>query len=732
MAYEFKGEMQVEFGFGLPNLTTAQRTGYTPPRDGYKVFDTDLSQEFVYHTGAWNAGADAAALTTLAARVTVNEGDITTIEGVATALDTRVGTAESDIVALEANKVDVAGDTMTGELLLVNSTPSVDAAAASKGYVDSVTGALTNSLDELTDTTITAAADGDFLRHNGVAWVDGAIIAADIPDISATYATFAQGATADTAVQPGDATSLLTNNDAFVDLTTAQTIAGVKTFSNDIRTPSDLVLTDTTNQGTIGMISDSRLALIYDDGFGGSSLELWTDRIEVSAPVINSTSTVGGDVGGTLTTKDYVDSLVGGIDTLAELNDTTITAAADGDFLRHNGVAWVDHILVAADLTDGATTFATFAQGATADTATQPGDNLSTLTNDSAFLDAAAAAVLHYTKTELDAGQLDNRYYTETEADANFVDVAGDTMTGELVLANSTPSTGLAATSKDYVDAAITTGATLALNDLTDVIITTPALAQGVMFDGADWVNRALTAADLSDGATVFATFAQGALADTAVQPGDATSTLTNNDAFVDLTTDQTVAGVKTFSADIMANANLTIAGDLTVSGTTTTVNSTNTDIADSIIALNVGEVGAGVTTPNQSGLEIKRGSLADTFMIWNEATDSFGQAFEDGITEGVVDVATFKAFALAEDVASSSHQETFNTGDWNVGSPNTYVVTAATHGIAYSANEVFIVQVYESNGSLVTIDTVVNQTTGDVTLSTVGATFDGRVIISK
>ena len=38
----------------------------------------------------------------------------------------------------------------------------------------------------------------------------------------------------------------------------------------------------------------------------------------------------------------------------------------------------------------------------------------------------------YYTETELDAGQLDNRYYTETEADNRFVNVTGDTITGNL------------------------------------------------------------------------------------------------------------------------------------------------------------------------------------------------------------------------------------------------------------------------------------------------------------
>ena len=37
-------------------------------------------------------------------------------------------------------------------------------------------------LDELSDVTITAAASGDFLRHNGSAWVDATIIDADVPN----------------------------------------------------------------------------------------------------------------------------------------------------------------------------------------------------------------------------------------------------------------------------------------------------------------------------------------------------------------------------------------------------------------------------------------------------------------------------------------------------------------------------------------------------------------------
>lgn len=40
----------------------------------------------------------------------------------------------------------------------------------------------------------------------------------------------------------------------------------------------------------------------------------------------------------------------------------------------------------------------------------------------------------YYTETELNNGQLDTRYYTETESDSRFVNVTGDTMSGDLTV----------------------------------------------------------------------------------------------------------------------------------------------------------------------------------------------------------------------------------------------------------------------------------------------------------
>jgi len=62
------------------------------------------------------------------------------------------------------------------------------------------------------------------------------------------------------------------------------------------------------------------------------------------------------------------------------------------------------------------------------------------------------------------------------------------------------------------------------------------------------------------------------------------------------------------------------ISGDLTVLGTTTTVETANMTIEDNIIVLNKGEAGAGITDPsNSSGIEIDRGSLLNALMVYDD-----------------------------------------------------------------------------------------------------------------
>jgi len=75
------------------------------------------------------------------------------------------------------------------------------------------------------------------------------------------------------------------------------------------------------------------------------------------------------------------------------------------------------------------------------------------------------------------------------------------------------------------------------------------------------------------------------------------------------------VSGNATFAQDV------TVSGNLTISGTTTYINTTNLQIGDNIIALNADLPGVSAPTEN-AGLEINRGSSANTYLRWNETSD--------------------------------------------------------------------------------------------------------------
>ena len=65
------------------------------------------------------------------------------------------------------------------------------------------------------------------------------------------------------------------------------------------------------------------------------------------------------------------------------------------------------------------------------------------------------------------------------------------------------------------------------------------------------------------------------------------------------------------------------IAGNLTITGDATQLETTNTAITDNVIILNQGEAGAGVTL-GTSGIEIERGTQPNKTFVWDEPTDKW------------------------------------------------------------------------------------------------------------
>jgi len=113
-----------------------------------------------------------------------------------------------------------------------------------------------------------------------------------------------------------------------------------------------------------------------------------------------------------------------------------------------------------------------------------------------------------------------------------------------------------------------------------------------------------------------------------------ALGTMASQDADAVAITGGTIDGV-VIGGTTAANgtfADVTVNGNLTVLGETTTLDVTNLAVEDNTIILNNGETGAGVTN-NTSGIEIDRGTEQNARWVWDDTTDSWAAQVFDGST---------------------------------------------------------------------------------------------------
>ena len=166
-------------------------------------------------------------------------------------------------------------------------------------------------------------------------------------------ATTAQGAKADSATQPGDNISTLTNDSGYI--TAAQV-------------PADAVSSVNSQTGAVVLDTDD----VSDTGA--------TNKYVTAAEKTSiGTATQPGDNVSDLTNDaNYITLAQVPADAVSSVNTQTGAVVLDAD-----------------DIDDTSTThkFATAAQLSKADSATQPGDNVSTLTNDANYITSAAAPV---------------------------------------------------------------------------------------------------------------------------------------------------------------------------------------------------------------------------------------------------------------------------------------------------------------------------------------------------
>jgi hypothetical protein len=93
-------------------------------------------------------------------------------------------------------------------------------------------------------------------------------------------------------------------------------------------------------------------------------------------------------------------------------------------------------------------------------------------------------------------------------------------------------------------------------------------------------------------------------------------------------------------TSDNVQFGNLVLSGDLTVNGTTTSVNTTNTNVTDALLELGNGTSG---TPSNDAGIVIERGSADNAFIGFDESADKFlvGTGSFTGASTGNLTITT-------------------------------------------------------------------------------------------
>lgn len=156
--------------------------------------------------------------------------------------------------------------------------------------------------------------------------------------------------------------------------------------------------------------------------------------------------------------------------------------------------------------------------------------------------------------------------------------------------------------------------------------------------------------------------------------------------AIVKTTNSDYVIQTLNYSSNITLDSEtVRVLGNLIVLGNTATVSTTNTDIKDNVLRLNVGEAGAGITQ-GFSGIAIDRGSLANVSLIFNEDVDKW-QITTDGTTFSNIQAFTGNTSGLTavSDDTSPTLGGNLNTGLYSILSTNTYVKFAGNLQLAYS-----------------------------------------------
>jgi len=402
---------------------------------------------------------------------------------------------------------------------------------------------------------------------------------------------------------------------------------------------------------------------IYAKNSGGSVVTLAGAYVDSVAPSNPSEGDIWYDTANNLLMAYNGSSfLSAGYATLSDLEDVTLTAATSGAFLRHNGTAWVDSVIQDSDISSAMVTqhegSITIDSTQVSDFDTEVSNNTAVTANSAKVTNVSTDLTKSSTTTNVTiqssdgtdvaigaatgsvAGLMTSAVFDEhTTNNAKVSDVNHNVDTN---LSTTTSTTSVTVVSSDGSNAIITSASGSVAGVMTSAlynnVITNNAKSTNVTTDlGYNSSSSAgtITSSDGADATIPAATTSIAGLLTSSdktklngIESGanvtDAAN-VTAAGALMDseLTDISAVKGINqalTTTSDVDFN-NLVLAGNLTVNGTTTSVNSNEVNIGDSIIVLNADEAG----TPSENGgFEVERGTSANVSFVWNETDDAW------------------------------------------------------------------------------------------------------------
>jgi len=510
-------------------------------------------------------------------------------------------------------------------------------------------------IGDLNNVVITSVADNEALIYDSATsqWKNEALPSAPVDSVNGQTGVVSLASTnltdGATIIKNGSNISLLTNDSGYYKATDNISVGTITTSvvglqnkilyadASGVHSAVTIGSGLTFSGGTLASTAAGGTVTSIDVSGGTTGLTTTGGPVTTSGTItLAGTLAVANGGTGATTEADARTNLGLAIGTNVQAYDADLTtiaglSSADGNFIVGSATGWVAESGATARTSLGLGTaatsntgdFATAAQGLLADSATQPGDNISTLTNDAGYttntgtvtsvdvsggttgltatggpITASGTITLGGTLAVANGGtgattasgartNLGIVIGTDVQPyNAGLADIAGlATTDGNIIVGNGTNWVAESgATARSSLGLAIGTDVQAYDADLTTIAGLSSADGNFIVGSATGWVAEsgatARTSLGLGTAATSntgdFATAAQGLLADSAVQPSDPVSVLTNDAGYT--TNTGTVTSVATGTG--LSGGPITTTGTISLANTTVVAGSyTSADI---------------------------------------------------------------------------------------------------------------------------------------------------------